>query len=189
MPCAEAVGTEVARGDQRTCTYYIKQCTVDENCKGSKWNRKRWGYTREAAVLNFREHIWNKHGIIKPEEVNACCARLEFDCYIGRDRVGELLIPTAKRTRTEPADEPPDEPPADEPAASEPDEDTVDINRVHTAAMTHAQEQIEGSLVHAQQIVRKARLQIKFTDELIDHLEAAGATLTNIVEQSLGNGD
>ena len=95
MPCAEAVGTEVARGDQRTCTYYIKQCTVDENCKGSKWNAKRWGYTREAAVLNFREHIWNKHGIIKPEEVNACCARLEFDCYIGRDRVGELLIPVS----------------------------------------------------------------------------------------------
>ena len=178
MPCAEAVGTEVARGDQRTCTYYIKQCTVDENCKGSKWNAKRWGYTREAAVLNFREHIWNKHGIIKPEEVNACCARLEFDCYIGRDRVGELLIPTAKRTladqpvaekkkkrtKTEPADEPPDEPPADEPAASEPDEDTVDINRIHTAAMMLL-ENVETTLAHARNSVRQARWIIQTTQD------------------------
>ena len=92
--------------------------------------------------------------------------------------------------KTEPPDELPDEPRdeshADEPAASESSGGNI---RVHTAAMIHAQEHIEGSLVHAQQVVRKARIQIKFTDELIDHLQAAEAVLSNIVEQCLGRGD
>ena len=216
MPTTAAEGTEVAR-DQ--LTYYIKRCPVDaENCKGQKWNKKNWGFTRETAILNFKEHLWNKHGIKNPGLVEELYDRLEFECYIGEQQVPEppppqpsvapkglhgMPLPPVKRTladqlvaekqkrmKTEPPDElpdePPDESPADEPAASESSGGNI---RAHTAAMIHAQEQIEDPIGHATKIVRKARLHIKVTDELIDHLEAAGATMTNIVEQCLGNGD
>ena len=206
MPCAEAVGTEVARGDQRTCTYYIKQCTVDENCKGSKWNAKRWGYTREAAVLNFREHLWNKHGIYLPCQVAVYLDQLEFACYMGNESVPvpPLQVPTAKRTladqlvaekkkkkqtKTEPADEPPGEPPADEPAASEPGNDTVDFTRIHAEEVMRAIGILEMGLAHARTTLRQTQKNIQTTDRLLDDLTEAGAAIRGIVENDLRNQD
>ena len=190
MPTTAAEGTEVAR-DQ--LTYYIKRCPVDaENCKGQKWNKKNWGFTRETAILNFKEHLWNKHGIKNPGLVEELCDRLEFECYIGEQQVPEppppqppvapkglhgMPLPLVKRTladqlvaekkkrmKTEPPDEPLDEPPADEPAASEPDEDTVDINRIHTAAMMLL-ENVETILAHARNSIRQARWIIQTTQD------------------------
>ena len=190
MPTTAAEGTEVAR-DQ--LTYYIKRCPVDaENCKGQKWNKKNWGFTRETAILNFKEHLWNKHGIKNPGLVEELYDRLEFECYISEQQVPEppppqppvapkglhgMPLPLVKRTladqlvaekkkrmKTEPPDEPLDEPPADEPAASEPDEDTVDINRIHTAAMILL-ENVETTLAHARNSVRQARWIIQTTQD------------------------
>ena len=215
MATPAAAGT---KDTKEQLTYVIKQCPMDANCKGLSWNKKKSGYTKDEAIRNFKEHLCHTHGIKDPSVVEDICDRLKFECYIGKQKVSEpsppqppreeralhgLPLPRPKRTlhdqleaekqkrmKTEPPDELPDEPRdeshADEPAASESSGGNI---RVHTAAMIHAQEHIEGSIVHAQQIVRKARHQIKFTDELIDHLEAAEAVLTNIVEQCLGNGD
>ena len=83
MPTTAAEGTEVA-GDQ--LVYYIKECTVDANCKGSKWSRKRWGYTKDEAIFKFKEHLWKRHGIKNPELVEDLCDRLVFECYIGDQR-------------------------------------------------------------------------------------------------------
>ena len=65
MPTTAAEGSEVA-GDQ--LVYYIKECPVSPKiCKGQRWNKKKWGYTMDAAVLRFKDQLRNKHGIMKPE--------------------------------------------------------------------------------------------------------------------------
>ena len=83
MPTTEAEGTEVA-GD-KLC-FYIQECPMDKNCKGPRWRKNRWGYTRDEAILKFRDHLWNKHSIKDPELVEDLCGRLVFECYIGDQR-------------------------------------------------------------------------------------------------------
>ena len=195
MLSAEAKGTKVARKDQ--LTYYITKCPVDATCRGSKWNAKSWGFTREAAVQNFKEHLYNKHGIYLPAQVAVYCDQLEFACYMGNESVPvpPLQVPTAKRTladqlvaekkkkkkkkkkkqtKTEPADEPPGEPPADEPAASAPGEDTIDSDQVMLALGN-----IETTLAQAKNAVRAARWNMQSTDSLLPYLKASATTLSN----------
>ena len=205
MLSAEAKGTKVARKDQ--LTYYITQCPVDATCKGSKWNAKSWGFTREAAVQNFKEHLYNKHGIYLPAQVAVYCDQLEFACYMGNESVPvpPLQVPTAKRTladqlvaekkkkkkqtKTEPADEPPGEPPADEPAASEPGNDTVDFTRIHAEEVMRAIGILEMGLAHARNTLRQGQKNIQTTDRLLDDLNEAGAAIRGIVENDLRNQD
>ena len=205
MLSAEAKGTKVARKDQ--LTYYITQCPVDATCKGTKWNAKRWGFTREEAVRNFKEHLYNKHGIYSPEQAAVYCGQLEFACYMGNESVPvpPLQVPTAKRTlaeqlvaekkkkkkqtKTEPADEPPGEPPADEPATSEPGNDTVDFTRIHAEEVLRAIDILEMGLAHARNTLRQGQQNIQTTDRLLDDLTEAGAAIRGIVDNDLRNQD
>ena len=96
MHTTAAEGTEVA-GDQ--LVYYINEYPVSPKIrKGQTWNKKTWGYTMDAAVLKFRDHLRNKHGITKPELTEELCESLEFECFIGNQQVPvpELPPPTAK---------------------------------------------------------------------------------------------
>ena len=182
-----AEGSEVARGQ---LMYYVKECPLSPKfCTGKRWNHKRWGCTQDDAILNFRDHLRNKHGVTKPELTEHICDMLEFECFIGNQQVPvpELTPPTAKRTladqlvaekkkrtKTEPPDELPEKLPADEPAASAPGEDTIDSDQVMLALG-----KIETTLAQAKNAVRAARWNMQSTDSLLPYLKASATTLSN----------
>ena len=80
--------------------YWIKECPLDaKHCKGPKWNKKRWGHTKDEAILRFKEHLYSKHGITVPWAIETICECLEFETYIDEeDKVEEPAEPLAPPT-------------------------------------------------------------------------------------------
>ena len=80
--------------------YWIKACPVDPTrCRGWKWNKKRWGHTKDEAILRFKEHLYNKHKFTEPSAIETICECLEFETYIDEeDKVEEPAEPLAPPT-------------------------------------------------------------------------------------------
>ena len=80
--------------------YWIKECPLGaKHCKGPKWNKKRWGHTKDEAILRFKEHLYNKHKFTEPSAIETICECLEFETYIDEeDKVEEPAEPLAPPT-------------------------------------------------------------------------------------------
>ena len=80
--------------------YWIKTCPVDPTrCRGWKWNKKRWGHTKDEAILRFKEHLYSKHGVTVPWAIETICESLEFEAYIDEeDKVEKPAEPLAPPT-------------------------------------------------------------------------------------------
>ena len=73
MPTTDAAGGKVV--------HYFKECPVDgSGCKGSKWKKYNWGYSKDDLMERFKEHLYNKHRI-SGSIAESAIARAEYCTY------------------------------------------------------------------------------------------------------------
>ena len=158
--------SEAAEG--RT-VWYVKFCPYGrEECRDYAWDKDKWGYTKDEVITKFTDHLYCAHSIVSDRLMQSICDDLEFGSYFdhGAEDPPTPPMPPSALTPKQPAVPPPPvkktlaekasasskrrkvEPP-DEPPAPEPDEATVEIGRHEMAALVHATEAIETSLVNA----------------------------------------